>query len=261
MMRYMPAHWHTSDSFELYYVFSGECPIHFPEETVVCHPGSVLIAAPGALHATPCYGDDRVLITSIIRASTFEQVFWNQLNSQNLMSVFFRQALHQGNPAAYLWFDAPRDRELEDLLTHIRRELEQGLSYSSQMANTLMSAFFILLLRRYEQTAQLPRTGNLRWKREFTSLFQYIQDHAATTSLPEIAAQTGYSGVNSFYRAFEQYYSCSPGSYRRSETHPDPWKPPHPPERNRCSSFRSRRGRPRLSPPYPEACSHDNSRR
>ena len=69
MMRYMPAHWHTSDSFELYYVFSGECPIHFPGETVVCHPGSVLIAAPGALHATPCYGDDRVLMTSLVRAS------------------------------------------------------------------------------------------------------------------------------------------------------------------------------------------------
>ena len=159
MMRYMPAHWHTSDSFELYYVFSGECPIHFPGETVVCHPGSVLIAAPGALHATPCYGDDRVLMTSLVRASTFERVFWNQLNSQNLMSVFFRQALHQGGSAAYLWFDAPRDRELEDLLTCMEQELSQELPYSSQMVNTLMSAFFLLLLRRYERTAQLPRTG------------------------------------------------------------------------------------------------------
>ena len=265
MMRYMPAHWHTSDSFELYYVFSGECPIHFPGETVVCHPGSVLIAAPGALHATPCYGDDRVLMTSLVRASTFERVFWNQLNSQNLMSVFFRQALHQGGSAAYLWFDTPRDRELEDLLTCMEQELSQELPYSSQMVNTLMSAFFLLLLRRYERTAQLPRTGDLHWKRKFSSLFQYIQDHAATTSLPEIAARfhyserqisrivkmctgmnyahlitklrmekaalllkqssltmdeiaaaVGYSGVSSFYRAFEQYYSCSPGSYRKT---------------------------------------------
>ncbi|HIR69816.1 MAG: helix-turn-helix domain-containing protein [Oscillospiraceae bacterium] len=265
MMRYMPAHWHTSDSFELYYVFSGECPIHFPGETVVCHPGSVLIAAPGALHATPCYGDDRVLMTSLVRASTFERVFWNQLNSQNLMSVFFRQALHQGGSAAYLWFDAPRDRELEDLLTCMEQELSQELPYSSQMVNTLMSAFFLLLLRRYEQTAQLPRTGDLHWKREFSALFQYIQEHAATASLPEIAARfhyserqisrivkmctgmnyahlitklrmekaalllkqssltmdeiaaaVGYSGVSSFYRAFEQYYSCSPGSYRKT---------------------------------------------
>ena len=264
MMRYIPAHWHTSDSFELYYVFSGECPIHFPEETVLCHPGSVLIAAPGALHATPCYRDDRVLMTSMIRASTFENVFWNQLSSQNLMSAFFRQALHHGGSTSYLWFDAPRDGELEDLLARMEQELLLEQPYGSQMVNTLMSAFFILLLRRYEQTAQLPRTGDLHWKREFASLFQYIQDHAATASLPEIAARfhyserqisrivkmctgmnyahlikklrmkkaalllkqsslsmdeiaaaVGYSGVSSFYRAFEQYYSCSPGSYRK----------------------------------------------
>ena len=38
----------------------------------------------------------------------------------------------------------------------------------------------------------------------------------SSLTMDEIAAAVGYSGVSSFYRAFEQYYSCSPGSYRKT---------------------------------------------
>ena len=30
MLRYMPAHWHTNTYFEIYYAFSGNCPVHPP---------------------------------------------------------------------------------------------------------------------------------------------------------------------------------------------------------------------------------------
>lgn len=45
------------------------------------------------IHASPCYEDDRVLVYYMLRRSTFEQVFWNQIPSENLMSSFFRLAL------------------------------------------------------------------------------------------------------------------------------------------------------------------------
>lgn len=38
-LRYMPPYWHTSDYFEIYYVFSGICPVHFEGETVLLEPG------------------------------------------------------------------------------------------------------------------------------------------------------------------------------------------------------------------------------
>lgn len=45
-LRYMPPYWHTSDYFEIYYVFSGTCPVYFEKETLVLIPGDVIIIPP-----------------------------------------------------------------------------------------------------------------------------------------------------------------------------------------------------------------------
>ena len=39
MLRYMPSHWHTNSYFEIYYAFSGNCPIHFKDEIITLKQG------------------------------------------------------------------------------------------------------------------------------------------------------------------------------------------------------------------------------
>lgn len=193
MLRYMPAHWHTNDYFEIYYCFSGDCPIHFVEETISMKPGTVLIIAPHVLHASPCYADDRVLFYYMVRADTFNKVFWNQLPSENLMASFFHQALGHEKHASYLQFETGVDDDIELLLFRLCDEFYHPKTYSIQMLNALMSEFFILLLRRYEDTAKLPRTDDFYWKQEFSAIFSYIQSHYHDKTLSEIAAYFHYS--------------------------------------------------------------------
>lgn len=193
MFRYMPAHWHTNDYFEIYYCFSGDCPIHFAEETISMKPGTVLIIAPHVLHASPCYADDCVLFYYMVRADTFDKVFWNQLPPENLMSSFFRQALGHEKHASYLQFETGADDDIELLLFRLCDEFYHPKTYSIQMLNALMSGFFILLLRRYENTAKLPRTDDFYWKQEFSAIFSYIQSHYHDNTLAEISEHFHYS--------------------------------------------------------------------
>lgn len=193
MFRYMPAHWHTNDYFEIYYCFSGHCPIHFSEEIIIMKPGTVLIIAPHVLHASPCYADDRVLFYYMVRASTFDKVFWNQLPPENLMASFFHQALGHEKHASYLQFETGSDDDIELLLFRLCDEFYHPKTYNIQMLNALMSEFFILLLRRYENTAKLPRTDDFYWKQEFSAIFSYIQSHYHDKTLSEIAAYFHYS--------------------------------------------------------------------
>lgn len=193
MFRYMPAHWHTNDYFEIYYCFSGECPIHFVEETISMKPGTVLIIAPHVLHASPCYADESVLFYYMVRADTFDKVFWNQLPPENLMASFFHQALGHEKHASYLQFETDADDDIELLLFRLCDEFYHSKTYSIQMLNALMSEFFILLLRRYENTAKLPRTDDFYWKQEFSAIFSYIQSHYHDKTLSEIAAYFHYS--------------------------------------------------------------------
>lgn len=193
MIRYMPAHWHTNDYFEIYYCFSGNCPIHFTEETILMKPATVLIIAPQVLHASPCYEDDCMLFYYMVRSSTFEKIFWNQLPPENLMSSFFRQALGHEKHASYLQFETEADDDIEHLLFRICDEFYHTETYGAQMMNALMSEFFILLLRRYEGTAKLPRTEKFYWKQEFSAIFTYIQAHYHDETLSEISRRFHYS--------------------------------------------------------------------
>lgn len=267
MLRYMPAHWHSNDFFEIYFAFSGDCPICFQDEVIPLKAGSVMILAPDVLHASPCYQDDCVLLYFMVRASTFEKVFWNQLPPENLMTLFFRQALSMPKGPSYLHFETGNDFEIKDLLYRVWEEYQQNDLYGSQMMNALLSEFFILLLRRYEGTAKLPRTEDFHWKHEFSAIFSYIQMNYQTVSQKDVAEKfhyserqitriiknctglnfaqlilrlkmekaadllskgtysienisqlTGYSTISSFYRAFCNYYNCTPKAYKTTLT-------------------------------------------
>ena len=193
MLRYFPSQWHTTDYFEVFYALSGECPVYFEDEVVTVKPGTVLIAAPSVTRATPCYADDRVLMFYMVRSSTFDHVFWNQLSSNNLMSAFFRQALSSKQTNSYLRFETGGDPEIHDILYQIYNEYRQPGRYSEQMLNTMMSMFFLLLLRRYEGTARLPRTKEFFWKHEFSAILTYIHSNYATATQESIAQHFHYS--------------------------------------------------------------------
>lgn len=193
MLRYMPAHWHTNNYFEIYYAFSGNCSIHFPDEVIELKPGTVLIVAPTALHASPCYCDDGVLVYYMLRSSTFDQVFWNHLPADSLMAVFFKQALSGQHPSSYLHFETGNDPEIERLLLQLYHEYYNEEPYKAPLLNALMSTFFILLLRRYESTVRLPRTKDFFWKHQFSAILSYIQTHYDDVTLAELANRFHYS--------------------------------------------------------------------
>ena len=266
MLRYYPAQWHTTTYFEVYYAFSGDCPIHFQNEVIHLKDGAVLIVAPGVVHANPCYADDAVLAFYMVRANIFRHVFWNQLGDDNLLSRFFRIALEGENPTSYLYFDTENDPDIRRLMLQTYRESQEEAIYSSQMVNSLMRLMFLLILRRYEGTARLPRTEYFFWKHQFSAILSYLQSHYQTATISEVArrfsystkqvgrivkdctgmafgdliremkmkkaaellrdrklppeevaAQTGYATVNSFYRSFSDYYGCPPLEWVRRE--------------------------------------------
>lgn len=193
MLRYYPSQWHTTTYFQVFYAFSGECPIHFQSETLVLKNGSVLIVAPGVVQATPCYSDDAVLTFYMIRASLFQRVFWNQLGDGNLLGKFFRIALENDKPTSYLYFETDNDPEIRHLLLRIYEEHQLEEPYAPQMINSLMRLLFLLILRRYEGTARLPRTEYFFWKHQFSAILSYIQTHYQHATLDSVARKFNYS--------------------------------------------------------------------
>lgn len=192
-LRHMPAYWQSSDYFEICYVFSGACPVWFEDEKITLTPGILLLIPPNVKRACKCPDDDSVMFFYMIRSSTFSKVFWEQLSDQNLMSLFFRRALGGQSDTAYLRFDTRRDPAVEALLYSIFLQYISDKPYSDQMANALMSTFFLHLLQNFEQTATISKKSNFHWKPEFSAIFSYIQAHYQTVTLQELSRVFSYS--------------------------------------------------------------------
>lgn len=192
-LRYMPPYWHTSDYFEVYYIFSGCCPVHFEKETVYLEPGDVIIVPPFTKTATTFTSDDVVLLDIMLRSSTFRQVFLEQLAPSNLMTMFFNKALSGGDSGSYLLFKTGMDSDLEQLLLAIYRASTEKDPYSARMRNPLTSTFFLQLLKKYEHIAQVSSRSSLHWKTEFAEMLIYIQTNYRTVTLEEVSKKFGYS--------------------------------------------------------------------
>ena len=192
-LRYLPAYWRKDEYFEVYYVFSGFCQVFFARETMTLKPGSVLIIPPDTQKACTCPADDCMVYFFMIRRSTFSRVFWSQLSSQNLMSHFFRQALTGESRASNLRFETGQDMGIELLLYAIYQEYNKNQKYSAQLINSLMSSFFLCLLQRHEDTAQVPRYRGFSWKPEFVGILEDIQNNYQTVTLEALSEKYGYS--------------------------------------------------------------------
>ncbi len=193
LYRYTPGHWHANSFFVVYYTFSGKGTIHFQDGVVTTRPGSVLILAPGIVHASRNFDDDTVLFIFLIRSSTFDQVFWNLISRENLMSSFFRKALNEKQTTSYVQFETGDDPQIRDMVISMIEEYRRREVYSSQMINSMMGVFFSLLLRRYEGTAKLPRSDSFFWKHEYSAILNYIQTQFATAKLSDVAKHFSYS--------------------------------------------------------------------
>ena len=192
-LRYLPAYWRNDEYFELFYVYSGSCPVYFEKEQISLCPGSVLLIPPGTKKACSCPTDDCCVHFCLIRKSTFSQVFWSHLSDQNLMSLFFRQALSDEDKVQYLRFETGRDVKIEILMLSILQEYNQGGKYSSPLLNSLMSSFFLVLLQDYEETARISRHSVFHWKPEYAALLATLESEYNSITLEALAARFGYS--------------------------------------------------------------------
>ncbi len=193
VLRYFPAFWSSSSFFSVFYLYSGECDAHFKNVSIHLNEGAILIIAPFTVCASQCYSDDCRLLGIFIRASTFDQVFWNLINLENLMGSFFRMALSGKENMEYLKFDTGDDKDIKHLAYRMLKENMELQEYGSQMLNSMLTEFFLLVLRRYEGTAQLPKSRDFFWKQEYSAILSHIMRNYDSVSLENLSERFHYS--------------------------------------------------------------------
>lgn len=131
--------------FEICHVYSGYCQLVIDSETHHLQPGSLCVIAPESRH-TLLFDSDAVIITILIRRSTFYAVFSGLLSFGDQLAAFFRQDLRSPNLANYLLFEIAQDDESRSLVQRLLWESSLPDNFSNVNSASLFTQLMICTL-------------------------------------------------------------------------------------------------------------------
>lgn len=191
--RYTPVFLHRQDFFEVVYVLSGSCDQMIDGEAVPLKKGDMCFIPPFVPHTLEVF-DDSVIVNLQIRRDTFDDLFFNLLRYDNILSDFFMSSLYSQHPANRIVFSTGDDEEIPIWILEMYEEMLFPDEYSGKLLIGEISALFIKTLRGYGKTASLKKdTAHLRSSRNALRLITYINDHYRDITLEKLAEQFNYS--------------------------------------------------------------------
>lgn len=149
--RYSPALTHDHTFFELLYVYDGSCSQKISDSQLTLRTGDLCIIPPGIKHSVSVFDDNSVILNILIRKSTLHNIFFNFLNSPNILSAFFLNNIYSENGNDYIVFHTGNDNEIRSgFLWMYWESLNRSLYWDQMISYTLMITFG-LLIRNYEK--------------------------------------------------------------------------------------------------------------
>lgn len=181
---------HTHDFFEVNYVFRGSCTFRFREETRTLTEGQMVIIASGSLHDLTILEDSPVILTFLLRKSTFQTAFLDLLAQGNVISSFFRGIFSNEAQPNYLLFSTDNRDSLRSLIKNLTLEIWKDDEYSSSCSIHWIQILLTFVLRHFAHTAHFY---NYRGNPDFALVLKYIQYHYRTLTLEELAGFFHYT--------------------------------------------------------------------
>jgi mannose-6-phosphate isomerase-like protein (cupin superfamily) len=184
--RYSPLFVHYHNFFEIFFVLTGQCTNTILNNQIVLPMGNLCFIAPNVNHVLGVF-DDSIIINILIRKSTFDEIFFNLLINNDILSEFFLGNLYLVRPIDYIRFDIGDDIEMMEQFFAMLIEQTHNDKYSDRIMNHQLSIFFSLLVRKYGKDPIVHEHSNPFKKRHWDTLLSGL----IITNPPEEAEVRG----------------------------------------------------------------------
>ena len=192
-LRYFPCIYHKHNFFEVICLISGNAINYIENQTIEMTTGDFCIIAPNTKHAISLFSDDSFMINILLRTSTFEKTFLNTFSENDILSDFFVRNLYHSKEISYLLFKTDNDYEVRDFIPSLYKEINSNKPYKKRMVNSILTSFFITLLRNHEKNVIIPSNNNIIAKKDILPILRYIEDNYKSLSLKDLSDTFNYS--------------------------------------------------------------------
>lgn len=180
---------HMHNYFEINYVLEGSASLEVNYDTLSLSDGGLCIIAPHTPHKVTV-AENSVALVFAIKKSTFKSAFFNTIDSENLLSAFFKNCLYSSTQK-YLVFQVSPRPDLYDLIRHILSEAYSDLRYSNQICCSYMSIFFSMIIRCYSETYSSSQNKNTIVT-QMPAILSYINSNYKTVTMDYLSSFFGY---------------------------------------------------------------------
>ncbi|MDO5423319.1 MAG: AraC family transcriptional regulator [Eubacteriales bacterium] len=188
--RYSPPFLHSHEYFEIFYVLTGSCTHTICGRETVMPQGTLCFIAPYVEHSVGVF-DDSIVLNIMLQHSTFDDIFFNLLRSQNVLSSFFLSNLYTTSKMSCLCFQVEDEELINLLLSMILEEVVED-DYTYRILSHIISIFFTKLVRKYgKSTASYTLDSEIN--QNALDILSYINDHYKTVTLEDVAEHYHYT--------------------------------------------------------------------
>lgn len=192
-LRYTPVFVHSHSFFTVLYVLRGRCAHTAGEEDVPMEQGDLFFLPPYVKQTIGVF-DDSIVLNLHIRRDTFDDVFFNALRYNNILSDFFMSSLYSREPVSGILFHTGEDSEIQTLILEMYKEVRLDDRYSWRLLNYMVPLLFAKLLRGYSDKAVFTGVeARLSTDNSKLRMLSYINDNYRTVTLEDVAAHFNYS--------------------------------------------------------------------
>ncbi len=184
---------HFHNHFEINYVYSGTAKQIFEKESRLLTEGELCIIAPYSKHDVLATLNNLV-ISILVRKSTFDTIFWKLMSQKDLLSLFFRNTLYETNKSNYLLFKTANSDLTKKTIQNIMIESNYDDPYSNNSAGIWMNVLFVHILRYFSDTIHFyDYDSSANQAFDFSLLLQYVQHNYQNVTLNSLAKMFHYS--------------------------------------------------------------------
>lgn len=192
-LRYVDDQLHAHNHFEINYVYSGSATQLFENESRKLTEGDLCIIAPNSKHDVLA-DSSSLVISMMMRKSSFDKVFWSLLSQKDLLAIFFRNTLYMASPSNYLIFKTDNNNDTKRIIQSVVFESNNENKYANSCCISWINLLFAYILRKHSDTIQFYDYKNQKGHDfDFSVVLNYIQHNYQTITLASLAEFFHYS--------------------------------------------------------------------
>lgn len=193
-LTYMEQTIHPHNCFDIQFIYKGMACMLFEDEVKLLEEGDICIVSPNSRYRLYSEDDNSIIITIYIRNSSFESLFFDSFNDDDLISLFIRNVLynndHQSN---YLLFNSTNNTdEIKELIQKIYIEVQYKDKYSNKCVINYTHILFITILRDFNFSHSYNTVLNKK-NEQFIEIINYVQKNYQTVSIKDLSLKFHYN--------------------------------------------------------------------